>query len=1120
ELLWAKGSATVCIWNESGNDVFALGRTNSSGVVIFADLEISQTGNLTVTATKRRDGFDVASYTPGTKTIAVNEASGPLVCMESVEIDDDNTGSSQGSNDGVINPGETIELFVSAENSGSSTANYVSAQLNIVSGGEHIENVSSNQISFPDIPSGTTRTGNSPFVFAINENVESYSSIQFEIEFSYNLNQTWESPYCCSIFSESYSIPLVDIDYSQSSTQVTINMDDFLLVNTGIGAGLDLEMTVGKISPSEPFSCNTITNLGALSPDEYLEIGNQLTLVITPDDPSSSPWRNPAASGCSFDIQVSSSGGDFAAKGVDFDRVCNPGAFGSLAPPEIIEADDNSVEIYWALGTSTADIIGFYLYFKENGSSSDAVRSTSLPIPVSIGQLTDLEAETDYKIYVQAVDEIGRQSSAVSEVLSTTCEVSDGWPIQLEGGTGTGPVIVNMDSDAEKEIVVASSFGNVYIIGPDGHTECISPPPTLSFDRFVGLSVGDVDNDNDNEIIVSCQKDIVDGEVAVLIYDETDAGIWQRNILDDTIGPNETVCGAAATGTPVILQANDSFTLEIALRTKGSSTALHMWYWNSRLLDWVEPTGFPISLSGDFFTEPIAVDFDDDGYDELIVSQVVNNYSTLHVVDFYSGGFSEYDIRLTELGTSGRVYSTLAAVEYDGEVYIAGVARYSDSQKKVFVYDITAPNTGMIWYSSNMQNGQDFMGNMGGPAIGHANTDGVPDIFYALDGMTVWQLLSEQQISNTGQMSINVHSGCMYNVKSATIAAGTSTQGSIVTVPFVGYSSKYYGHDPLDYMDVLPGFPTWTETPSWTAPAVGDVDGDGFYEVLTANASGELTLYDWNGKPTSNCWPMYQHDSHRTGFFNSGRSRGGFDIELVETNLIKVVGGNACDLFLTVKVAGADAICGDQADSESHLNDSSYSGVQATESVESCLRSSNRTQSGLMSENSLAVITPEREIPVAVFSGRDIVGAGRIPLVDGLHEVTVLLRESVTSDILTVVVDPYSSFPEVNEANNSHSVETEVTGSFSDFSVSLQSPSDMISATVVVPDGYTTGISFTLYSLDGRLQSRSMTELLIPGTHRIDLFSGDEGGNIPSGVYLVHINIADEVTMIRKVVVL
>ena len=53
---------------------------------------------------------------------------GPII-YDSHTIDDDNTNNSIGNDDGVVSPGETIELYIKLNNSGSNTATNVTACL-------------------------------------------------------------------------------------------------------------------------------------------------------------------------------------------------------------------------------------------------------------------------------------------------------------------------------------------------------------------------------------------------------------------------------------------------------------------------------------------------------------------------------------------------------------------------------------------------------------------------------------------------------------------------------------------------------------------------------------------------------------------------------------------------------------------------------------------------------------------------------------------------------------------------------------------------------------------------------------------------------------------------------
>lgn len=1117
----AVADALVCIWNENSNDVFALGRTNSSGVAVFSDIEISQPGTLTITATKRRDGTDVASCLPVTCSYNVQPSNGALVTLDTATIDDDDLGYSSGSGDGVLNPGETIELEITAVNTGLSAATGVTAELTVIAGGNSIT-VIDDDISFPDIPAGAIRESSTPFIFSVDENVDSYSAIEFEIEFTYNLTQSWSSPFCCSVFSEQYAIPLSIIDYalnqSMPPSQVIITLSDFRVVNTGVGDGENLEMTISSITPAEPFTCNTIQNLGSLSPDECLDVSSQLTLVITPDNPAGSPWTNTTMLGGSLDIQVSSNGGDFEAKTLSFDQIQSPGEWGGIGDLDIVMADESSIEMSWEYGIGAAELVGFYLDVVEG--SSPAVRSTSLPIPVEQGVIDGLDPVTEYRVWVNAVDAIGRIGCGEYIDLYTTQEIADGWPVQLSGNTGSGPVIVNMDGDSEKEIVAVSSFGEVYLIQDNGQMETIDPPIGLTFDRFMSLAVGDVDSDNSNEIVVSCQNDILDGYCSVLLYDQTSPGNWSTDILD-TFGPDESISAAYASGSPVLFQANNTSSLEIAIRSKGDGSSLHVWQWNSGLQDWIEPTGFPISLNGSFFSEPIAVDFDDDGYDELIVTQLVNNYSALHVVDFYSGGFNESNVLLTDLGTDGRVFSSIAAVKYDHEVYIIGAARYNGgSGNKLFAYNITTSS--MEWVSG-MLSGADAYTNMGGPAIGHANNDGIPDVFYMTKyNMTAWQLDDGTQISTGTLLPYQFGSGYTHETKSATIAAGATVQNSIVTAPLIGFCTNFFALDPAQTLQPLNGFPTWTRTGSWTAPSVGDVDNDGRFEFLTSNQSGELTLYEWDSFATSECWPMYQHDSHRTGFFNSGRSSDGFDVEVVSAQITRSSDSSTDQVVLTVNIFGSSSLTDIRRSDEdtNSLVAETASIDQSTDLNHSHRATLNTGGDVPRSSNALIETVDSRcYVSVAVQCDREEVSTGVIPLVDGRHTITLPVN-ILSADDYSVIVDPENRLRESDESNNALVLEPNLPRLGAESFITFQNPSTGISATVYLAEALSTGLTFTVYSLDGRVQYETRTEALSTGLHTITLSDDGRNEGIPPGVYFIRVEGMQENEIARKVVVI
>jgi hypothetical protein len=114
----ALADAQVCLWK--GTETYAVGFTDAQGQV---ELPVSTptTGNLMVTVTKHNR----YPY-KGTITVA---AGAKYVAYQASTVDDDSVGESLGNGDGLVNPGETIELRVQLKNFGSQVANDVTATL-------------------------------------------------------------------------------------------------------------------------------------------------------------------------------------------------------------------------------------------------------------------------------------------------------------------------------------------------------------------------------------------------------------------------------------------------------------------------------------------------------------------------------------------------------------------------------------------------------------------------------------------------------------------------------------------------------------------------------------------------------------------------------------------------------------------------------------------------------------------------------------------------------------------------------------------------------------------------------------------------------------------------------
>jgi len=1129
-------AAIVCFYKDG--DIFAIRYTDEIyGMVTLHDVEIAHRGQITVTAVKRREYMStepvVCNFIPAETSISVFGSSDALVNLEGFTIDDDNLGQSEGNGDGVANPGEIIELDLNVKNLGMSAATHLRAQLTVVSGDVQIDD-DFKAIGY--LAGGASLEVQNAFVVSIPDYLDENEPVQMQVGFIYD-GGSWESTCDFTVLVDDIELALhsIDVEYDSIEDITTVEISNILAVNTGIGAAEDVEITLNNFNHSAVFTAD-VSMVGDIAPGTSSEAPS---LFVECEDPPNE-WKNPNEDyfhECMFHIVVTDKWGREFRDTIsvsDYNPKFRPIESEGL---EVVEAGQDYINVEWFGACLHGD---FYLYEKEEGYSIWN-RSNLFPMPVWKYSYSGLEPSTQYDLAVTAVDEYGQESSLceMENPASTVCTVVDGWPIQLQGNPGSGPVSVNMDEDEDEEIVAVSSFGMVYIINRDGSTETIPPPVALDYDRYVSCAVGDVDNDSEEEIVVSYQVNISDGIAGLLIYDRDAFGNWDAVVVDDNIGPVESVCAAMISGTPVLLQANSSPTLEIALRTKGDNS-LYLWELDNENGNWEMYDDFPVDLNC-FFTPPVAVDYDEDGYDELLVTDLVNGKSQIHIVDFTSTGFTESYIDLSVyLGDSARVYSSLAAVEWNGDYYLAGVAKRIDTGgsdiKKVFVCNLTGgPFPYMEWWHHDWETGYDFYGNMGAPAIGQLDSDNEPEVAYTLEGMCGWNLLSSGNgypgpvwTENAGEMAESPYREWDESAKSATIIGGTTAQGSDTQVTFTGFSTLNYGHDPQDDMIVLPGFPAWSEDACFTAPLIVDLDNDEQMECLTTDASGLLTLYEWEGYSTSSGgWPMYQHDPWRTGYYNKQFSDGEkLDLYLVgveEVNLEIRRGANVSRTLLAeVEVTGSGVsapVVADVRPSSISIT-STPQAVQDNNSLSAVSVRTSDIKIQQVGQPSAVIIGNDYDtVKIALFSGNRELSSSEFPLYDGTQviELAVPSGEEFNSDALVVRVDPGNEYPETAEDNNYKVAGNLAVSSPSITRVYLQSPCESIVLNINLMEAVPGGISIRAYSIDGRLVVEKELIELDSGSYAIELLNSNI---LPAGIYTVVVEGINEEELIRRVVVL
>jgi hypothetical protein len=138
-----------------GTETHAVGVTDAAGGCELP-VTATTTGDMYLTVTKHNRRAYLA-------TIPVTDASVNVASI-SYEIDDDVSGTSSGNGDGMVNPGESIQLRVELKNFGTTLAPDVNATLGT---DEPFVTITESEDEYRDMPGGSTRWGAGDFDFTV-----------------------------------------------------------------------------------------------------------------------------------------------------------------------------------------------------------------------------------------------------------------------------------------------------------------------------------------------------------------------------------------------------------------------------------------------------------------------------------------------------------------------------------------------------------------------------------------------------------------------------------------------------------------------------------------------------------------------------------------------------------------------------------------------------------------------------------------------------------------------------------------------------------------------------------------------------------------------------------------
>ncbi len=151
--------ALVTAWK--GTECYVRGLTNMNGDIVLP-ITVDSPGTLLLTATKH----NMKPYLTNVSVAAASENIGYLT----MTVDDDNAGGTSGNGDGLPNPGETVDLAVVMQNSGTSvTVTGISAALTTTNGKATV--VTGNS-TYPALAPGQSAMGATPFRLQLSQDLQ------------------------------------------------------------------------------------------------------------------------------------------------------------------------------------------------------------------------------------------------------------------------------------------------------------------------------------------------------------------------------------------------------------------------------------------------------------------------------------------------------------------------------------------------------------------------------------------------------------------------------------------------------------------------------------------------------------------------------------------------------------------------------------------------------------------------------------------------------------------------------------------------------------------------------------------------------------------------------------
>ncbi|MCB9746558.1 MAG: VCBS repeat-containing protein [Alphaproteobacteria bacterium] len=513
---------------------------------------------------------------------------------------------------------------------------------------------------------------------------------------------------------------------------------------------------------------------------------------------------------------------------------------------------------------------------------------------------------------LRATDVDGREAVERRAVyLRHDPDLLPGFPLAIGASMESSPVLVDLDGDGIMEILQATSDGQVLALGGDGsalagwpvslelaeESDPEHPANHLASAGAAGLSkplragvigtpaAADLDGDGDVEVVVGSLRGALhafDAQGQPLagfpVHQERVTGTGPDRALDEGFFSS-----------PALGDLDGDGDLEIVVG--GMDQQLYAWHHDGRPV-----SGFPVRLSyqGDeavaarIISSPAVGDVDGDGAAEIAIgtNEALNE---VNGVLYLVGGdgqvrpgwprlmFGAFTQVLPYVGEGVPVSPAMADVDLDGDLEIAGWTQAGEFH--VFHHDGTdalTPYKGLDRFGegSNVSDGASFP-LINNPSFGDLDGDGRPELIsggtgadYAVglifDGvrapfshtLNAWDAQTGEFLPAFPRQMGDLQ--FFANPAVADIDGDRWPEVITGTAGFLVHAVDASGLQPS-------GWPKLTGQWNMASPAVGDIDGDGFLDVVQPTRGG--WIFAWRTRSPSGAtvaWAGFGHDAANT----------------------------------------------------------------------------------------------------------------------------------------------------------------------------------------------------------------------------------------------------------------